>query len=190
MHLDRKEDLNWLIELLETEKEVTWNQVTDLLQGFPSWLRMIDSMRTSLPIGNATFYRPMGLLILSRETVEQFIRVWKPYATLLSHFEEPMECVRKLDLLEGIQAKSFCLLCLEDQQKEIAHAAEQVLIAMKTSENLLRSAEAPDQTELLRSAGDPEIAHLLRPSDSEENPAKKIENEKRPYWFAKLFRRE
>ena len=190
MPLDRKEDLNCLIELLETQEAVTWEDVTELLQGFPSWLRMIESMRSTVPIRTQNFYRPMGFVTLSRETVEQFIRVWKPYATLLSWYQSPMECVRLLDKLEGIEAKSFCQVCLQDQQKEIAFAAESVLQFLKENGDLLRPSGSPDREELLRAVADPSRPdNLLLPIETAEERQNLLEESKKPGWFSRIFRR-
>ena len=129
METERCKKLIHIVEILETQEVVTWDEVYDHLTGYPNWVTIIERIQSPGLNKVARMYESPGFVTIDKHIVEQIHRFLKPYALIFSLEAFPCECARQLDEWLGSESVSFCKRCIEDRSSDISLAAQSVLPA-------------------------------------------------------------
>ncbi len=131
METERCKKLIRIVEVLETQEVVTWDEVYDHLTGYPNWVTIIERIQSPGFNKVVKFYKSPSFVTIDKHIVEQIHRFLKPYALMFSLQDFPGECARQLDEWLGLESVSFCKRCIEDRNSDISLAAQAVLPAVE-----------------------------------------------------------
>jgi hypothetical protein len=151
-------DIVLLVERLQAEDALRYEEVVDRLSDYPGWSRWLEMVvsggdRFRIPGLASSLNAPLdesGLITprIRAMLLEQLF----PYALLLDRRLTPTERALRLENALNIGAVRFCEECLQNENEEIVTEAQIVLEAYQAEQSLLRGAARPQDTgqELLR----------------------------------------